>query len=369
MWYYKDGIKISEAYMKRTVAFILLAVVMLTSVSCSDRGWKGFYEEDLGKYLTLADYEKFTYTAPSIEVTDGEVDERISIMLEASAIMTETDKALGDGMTVTFDRYCFIDGVARPELSVEDGTFALDGGEYEDEAVSKLLPLLKGMKKGDTATLEIKLSSSYTGAESEKTAEYTVTVRAVYEKNVPKLTDSVAPTLISGCNTVAELKAEVRLRLLKDKQSEAERKTVSEMRKKLIDLSALKSVPYSLYNEYYEDRMFLYERLAEAASMTLEEYLAECTDMTVDELKDLLSKMATADVKEIIVLYSVVKKENITHSDKQITEYAEKMANDSEGVFASGEEYLSYYGKNAVTTEYLWSVVMDTVLAKATVSD
>ena len=354
--------------MKRTVAFILLSVVMLTAISCSDGGWKGFYEEDLGKYLTLADYEKFTYTVPSVEVTDSEVDERISIMLEASAVMAETDKALCDGMTVIFDRYCFIDGVAKPELSEESGTFTLDNNEYADEAVAKLLPLLKGMKKGDTATIEIKLSPEYTDAEIEKTARYTVTVRAVYEKSVPKLTDSVAPTLIPGCNTAEELKTEVRSRLLKDKQSEAERKTVSELRKKLIDLSTLKSVPYSLYNEYYEDRMFLYERLAEVSSLTLEEYIEKCTDMTVEDLKDMLSEAATADVKEIIVLYSVVKKENITYSEKQISEYAEKMANDSEGIFASGEEYLSYYGKNAVTTEYLWSVVMDVVLSKATVS-
>ena len=59
------------------------------------------------------------------------------------------------------------------------------------------------------------------------------------------------------------------------------------------------------------------------------------------------------------------KKENISSTKAEITAFADKMASQSEGVFESGEEYLSYYGENAVKDEYLWSKVMEIVLAAA----
>ena len=124
-----------------------------------------------------------------------------------------------------------------------------------------------------------------------------------------------------------------------------------------------------MYRDYYEDRMYLYEKLAEAAGLSLEAYLEKCTDMTYAELETMIASAASDDVKATLVLYSVVKKENISSTKSEITAFAEQMASRSEGVFASGEEYLSYYGENAVKEEYLWSRVMETVLASAKISE
>ena len=109
--------------------------------------------------------------------------------------------------------------------------------------------------------------------------------------------------------------------------------------------------------------MYLYEKLANTAGLSLEEYLEKCTDMTYDELCDEIAAAASADVKEALVLYSIVKKENITHTKDEILEFAENMASDSEGIFENGEEYMSYYGENAVKDEYLWSRVVEIVLS------
>ncbi|MBQ7779628.1 MAG: hypothetical protein IJ404_03950 [Clostridia bacterium] len=344
--------------MKKKLLVILICILTVFCFSCSSVGWKGLYEEDLSEYLTLADYTKFTYKKPNIEVTQAEVDARISTLLEAATTMEEVDKKLASGMTVCFDRFCFINGQAKPELSFEGGVYSLDGTQYENEAVNLLLPKLVGMKKGDTATLEITLSDN-------TKATYKVTVLAVYEKNVMTLTDAVASKLVPGCNTVSELKTEIQRRMTAEKEREAEKNLISDLRKQLIDKSTLKRTPYSLYRDYYEDRMYLYEKLAKTASMTLEEYLEKCTDMTYEELEEAVGEAASDDVKETLVLYSVVKKENISSTKEEISKFAEKMASESEGIFESGEEYLSYYGENAVKDEYLWSKVMEIVLSEA----
>ena len=348
--------------MKKKLLIILICVFTLFTYSCSNIGWKGLYEEDLSVYLDLADYTKLTYEKPNVTVTEAEVDARINTLLEAATTWVEVDKKLTLGMAVAFDRFCFINGQAKPELSLESGVYALDGTKYENEAVNLLLPKLAGMKKGDTATLEITLSDN-------TKATYNVTVLAVYERKTVTLTDAVASKLIPGCNTVSELKAEIQRRLTLEKESEAEKKLISDLRKQLIDKSTLMRTPYSLYRDYYEDRMYLYEKLAKAASMTLEEYLEKCTDMTYSELEQAVGEAASADVKETLVLYSVVKKENISSSKDEISAFADKMANESEGVFESGEEYLSYYGENAVKDEYLWYKVMEIVLYEAKIAE
>ena len=343
--------------MKKKLLIILISIFTLFSFSCSNIGWKGLYDEDLSEYLSLADYTKFTYEKPNIAVTAEEVDARINVLLESASTVVEVDKKLASGMTVAFDRFCFVNGKAEPEFSFEGGIYTV-GTEYEDEAVTLLLPKLVGMKKGDTATFEITLSDS-------TKATYNVTVLAVYERKTMTLTDAVASKLIPGCNTVSELKAEIQRRMIIEKEREAENRLISDLRKQLIDKSILMKTPYSLYRDYYEDRMYLYKKLAEAAAMSLEEYLEKCTDMTYEELEEAIGEAASADVKETLVLYSVVKKEKISSTKAEISAFAEKMAGESEGIFENGEEYLSYYGFNAVKDEYLWSKVMEIVLSAA----
>ncbi len=348
--------------MKKKLLIILICIFTVFSFSCSNIGWKGLYDEDLSAYLTLADYTKFTYEKPNVEVSEADVDARINVLLEAATTWTEVDKKLASEMAVAFDRFCFVNGQAKPELSFEGGLYTLDGTEYENEAVNLLLQKLVGMKKGDTATIEITLSDN-------TKATYNVTVLAVYERKTMTLTDAVASKLIPGCNTVAELKSEIQRRMTAEKEREAEKTLLSDLRKQLIDKSTLIRTPYSLYRDYYEDRMYLYEKLAKAASMSLEEYLEKCTDMTHEELEAAVGEAASADVKDTLVLYSVVKKENISSTKEEISAFAEKMAGESEGIFESGEEYLSYYGSNAVKDEYLWSKVMEIVLSAAKIAE
>ncbi len=344
--------------MKKLVLMILLFSLTAVFVSCGDEGWKGLYDEDLSKYLKLGEYSGLTYEKADITVSDSEIEERINVILEASAEMIETDKEFAHSMTVSLDRYCFIDGVAEPSYSEEGGTYIYDEEKYDDEIINLLLPEMVGMKKGDVKEITVALSNGVT-------AKFRVTVRAVYERVVPTLNDSTAALLLSGCNSVEELRSAIKARIEEEKRSENKIETVSALRKKIINGSTVISLPYSLYNDYCEDRLHLYEKMAETAGLTLEKYVELSMGMKMSEFENMISDGASADVKDILVLYSIVKKENITSTDAEITEYCERMALESQGVFSSGEEYMSYYGKNAIKDEYLWYKVMEIVLERA----
>ena len=99
--------------MKRTmvglVALFFACVMLMTS--CETNGWKGFDEEDLSLYLTLGPYKGLPYTVFDTVATDGEVENAIRLRLEAATELTATEEPIAEGTTVTFDRFCFLDGV------------------------------------------------------------------------------------------------------------------------------------------------------------------------------------------------------------------------------------------------------------------
>ena len=343
---------------------VLLATVLVCVGCQSAEEWKGYDEEDLGRYLTLGDYRSFSYETSTVSVSDEEVDAVIAECLASLSELTETDKPLADGMTVTLDRYCLIDGVSEPSLSEAGGTYVC-GANYADAVIGELLSRMLGMKKGESAELSVTLPAGYRGDGSPSvTAVYRVTVLAVYEKQVLTLTDTVAGMLLPGCESAEIYRETVRNELLAAKQKEADYKRSAELKARLISESELIRCPEEPYTEQYLSYYNVYAGLAEVASQSLEEYLATM-QMTEEEFEEQLNARTEAAVKERLVLYLVVKEENITYTDEQLAQYAEAMAVSSGGVFGNGDEYMDYYGKDRVAEDYLWEQVMAILLSVA----
>jgi FKBP-type peptidyl-prolyl cis-trans isomerase (trigger factor) len=266
---------------------------------------------------------------------------------------------------VKIDRYFFVNGVSTPELSLEGQTYFI-GAEYDDIVLDAVISACAGKKKGDTFSVSLTLPAGYKGVvDSESVAECRVTVLNVYEKVTPTLSDSIAPILIPGCNSVEELKNTVRSRMEKQLIDSEMIKIKASLKEQLISSSVVKKTPVSVLNDYYEDKMTLYRRLADTLDMSLDQYAESELGMTAEELENMVVRSANERTKEALVLYSVVVAENIQVTDALLSEYADKMALDSEGIFGSGEEYMSYFGKNAVTEDYLWTRVLDIILDNA----
>ncbi len=352
--------------MRKLFAILVMAVLIFT-VSCTDNAWKGFDNEDLSKYVVLGEYKGLTYSKPEINIDSNTVEEQINAMLEAASELVEIENGATSSSAVKIDRYCFLNGVSTPELSVEGQTYYINA-EYDDVVIDTIRMACFGAKKGDTIKVELTLPAGYKGIVDQGTnAEFRVTVLSVYEKVTPEMNDSIAQTLIPGCNTVNELRDTVTKRLEKQLLDVSMDKVRAELKDRLINSSTVKKLPVAVLNAYYEDSMTLYRRLADALDMPLEEYAKKELGMTGEELESMVTGIANTRTKESLVLYSIVKEENITFTDATLVEFAEKMAARSEGIFKSGEEYLSYYGKNAVIEDYLWTMVLDAVIEHASV--
>ena len=114
---------------------------------------------------------------------------------------------------------------------------------------------------------------------------------------------------------------------------------------------------------------------------TLGDYIADNTDYSKDNYKAEIEKKAEEVAKEAMVLYAIVKAENITVSDDEykarIAEYAEKAGyedtTDDDGKTTTATEaflaaYASYYTEEQLREAVLWEKVVESLLEGATVN-
>lgn len=339
---------------------VLIGIILLSS--CQTTSWRGFEKEDLSLYLTLGSYKGLTYTSISTAATEEEVEAAIRLRLEAATELTPTEDPIAEGTTVTFDRFCFLDGVSTPSLSEEGGTYRC-GTTYEDAVITSLLQQMKGMKQGDTAELTVTLPADYRGEGSPaRQATYRVTVRALYVKILPELTDALAATLMAGVDTVDELRAAVRDAIEAEKRTEAAYRVEAELWDRLVAESVMLQRPFDLYESYYHELYVGYENLATAATQELGEYLDASLGMTVEELEAMLAEQAEAKVKEALVLHAVAKTEGITCDAAEIKAFAETRAKEG-SIFESGADYLAFYGEDTVAEQLLKDKVLAAMVA------
>ena len=339
---------------------VLMGMILLSS--CQTTSWGGFEKEDLSLYLTLGSYKGLTYTSVSTAATEEEVENAIQLRLEAATELTPTEDSIAEGTTVTFDRFCFLDGVSTPSLSEEGGTYRC-GTLYEDVVITALLQQMKGMKQGDTAELTVTLPVGYTGKGSPAVeATYRVTVRALYIKRLPPLTDAVAATLAPGVDTVDELRAVMREAIEAEKRTEAAYRMEAELWDRLVTASVMLQRPYDLYETYYHELYVGYENLATASSQELEAYLTDSLGMDRADFETMLTKQAEDKVKEALVLHAVAKAEGITCNVEEIEAFAEARAKEG-SIFESGADYLAFYGEDTVAEQLLKDKVMAAMVA------
>ncbi|MGY1745019.1 trigger factor [Blastococcus sp. SYSU D00695] len=166
-------------------------------------------EVDVAPQLELPELDALAVSVDDVEVTDEEIDQQVSVMRERFAMLNAVERAAQDGDYVSIDLEAKLDGEV-----LEDGTTS--GMSYEvgsGQLMEGLDDAIRGLSVDEAKTFETALLN---GPDAGKTAEVTVTVRSVKEKELPELDDEFASTA-SEFDTLAELRDDVRSRLSRTK--------------------------------------------------------------------------------------------------------------------------------------------------------
>ena len=305
-------------------------------------------ELDTKPDITVPDYSGLEVTVEDIAVSDAEVDEQVEALRERFGSLLPVDRPAADGDFVTLDLSAAKDGEPIEEAQASGISYQVGRGtmlEGLDEA-------LVGMAAGDEATFE----STLVGGEfKDQRVDVTVRVTAVKEQDLPELDDDFAQQA-SEFDTVEELRADLRERLLRQarlQQASAARDAVLE---KLIDMADVPLPDNAVAEELKTRRDGIAQELA-YAGMTETDYL-ESEGQTEEEFAADLDKRVRDAMAAQFLLDEVATAESLGVDEQELTEHLIRRAQQAR---QSPEDYI----KHAMEHNHLPEMVAEVRRGKA----
>lgn len=271
--------------------------------------------------VTLGDYKGIQVDKVSAEVADAEVEEelkRAQMQNRRTTEITDRPAKLGDTVTIDFDGY--VDGEQFEGGKGENYPLELGSHSFIDNFEDQLA----GMNIGDEADVNVTFPEDYHAADlAGKPAVFKVKLHKIQENELPELNDEFASE-ISEFDTMDEYKADVREKLIENKQKEADRAKENAVVDVIIE-NARMDIPEPMVESTKEQ---MYNEFAQRISyqgLSIQQYF-QFTGMDEQKFLDSMTPEAEHRIKSRLVLEAIVKAENIEVSEDELKEELEKMA-------------------------------------------
>lgn len=311
---------------KKGISAILLAGIMVLGMTgCGNSKAKSY-----SKYVELGEYKGIKYTKTVEEVTDQQVDDKMTAFLNGLAEKTEvTDRAVEDGDIVNIDYVGKKDGEAFEGGSADGYDLTIGSKSFIDGFETGLI----GHNIGETVDLDLTFPEDYKSEELKgQEVTFTVTINSITVKVQPELTDELVKEN-SDFDSVKAYKDSIR----KDLETANENKANQQVDMDIFN-AAVAACKVSGYDEkevkaVIDDQFKKFNEQAEqykAYGFTYEDVLATAGFETEEDLKEGLAEFAKNYLNQKMVLYCIADKEGI----KATSEETDKIA----------EEYMKQYG-------------------------
>lgn len=288
------------------------------------------FKEDGGATFTLIvtvkpDVKLGKYKGLSIEkkvekVTAKQVDAAVEEAREKQARIVEKDDASQNGDIVNIDFAGSVDGVKFDGGSAESYDLELGSGSFIPGFEEQLV----GVKAGEKKDVKVTFPEDYHADELKgKEAVFECTVNAVKKKELPALDDEFVKE-ISEFDTLAEYKADVKNKLMKDAEVRADREFEDALVQAVVD-NAEVEVPEAMIMQEAEDMVNEFEYRLSYQGIKLDDYL-KYVNITKEQLLDEYKEQAAKSVKVRLVMEAVVKAEELKFEDKELDEKIADMA-------------------------------------------
>ena len=271
--------------------------------------------------VELGEYKGIQVEKAPIEVKDEEIEAQITKEREAnSRTVTVDDRAVAQGDIVTLDFQGFVDGVAfeggkgeNYDLTIGSNTF-IPG--FEDQLV--------GAEIGKELDVNVTFPEEYGAKElAGKAAVFKCKVNGIKVKELPAVDDEFAQE-VSEFDTLDEYKADIKAKLLKEKEDEAARAKEDAVIGKIIE-GAKMEIPDAMVE--YQTRQMLDEfaQRIQSQGISLDQYF-QFTGLTEEKYMEEMKPRALQNIQSRLVLEAVAQAENLVAEEADIEEEIKKMA-------------------------------------------
>jgi len=330
----------NEIVMKTRILAVILSVVMVFTVAafsgCGKKNSgvpesvKRFLEYDLTEMATVGQYKGITVVKEPIEITEEDIDTQINLILTSHAekvAVTDRGILIGDSINMNYTGY--LDGVEFEGGSAENVDIVVGSSGYIDGFDDGLV----GAKTGEEVTLDLTFPDPYLNNEelSGKPVQFVVKINSVSESIVPEMSVEFLAENYPEYESVEMLREALELTMYEGAVENQESQLLSEAWEEVLKNTTIHSVPEDEYNKLYDEMIAWYRDFtASSFNMELEAYLIQYQNMEFDEFKESIHNEVISYLTETIVLYTIVKNENLSLTDAEYQEGA--------------KEYLDYYG-------------------------
>ncbi len=277
---------------------LVLSAVVPVRPDCKIDGYKGIEVEK-----------------DSVEVSEDEIDREINTVRERnSREIEDSDEAAAKGDFAKIDFEGFIDGEAFEGGKGEDYSLKLGSGSF----IPGFEEQVEGHKKGDSFDVNVSFPEDYHAKElAGKPAVFKVTVKSVTKVQLPELDDDFAKD-VSEFDTISEYRDDVKAKIQKRHETEAENRMEEELVNKLMDkLEA--EIPEAMFEAETENFVRDYDNRLRMQGLDLSTYF-KYTGLDLDKLREQFRPQAERQVKARLALETVANVENIDVTEEELDE-------------------------------------------------
>ena len=305
-------------------------------------------ELDVRPEIELPAYEGLEVSVADTEVSDAEVEEQVQALRERFGSLTDVERAAAEGDFVTIDLKAGQNGEVLEGAEVSGQSYKVGQGTMLDGLDEALV----GMSAGETKTFTSQLVG---GDLAGQDVDVEVAVTAVKEQELPELNDEFAQDA-SEFDTVEELTADVRERLLRGKRLEQAAEARDAVLEKLLDVVEI-PLPDAVVQEEIGQRRQQIEEQLTYAGMSLAQY-AESEGQTVEEMEADLEEQVRQSMQAQFLLDKIAEAAQVGLDQQDLTQHILRRAQQS------GQDPQAY-AQHAMEHNHLPQLMGEVVRGKA----
>ena len=271
--------------------------------------------------VKLSAYKGLEVEKVLVKTEDAEVEAELErVRARYSRTIAVTDRAAAMNDTVDINYEGFVDGVAFDGGKADNHKLKLGSGAFipgfEDQIVGKEI--------GSEFDVIVTFPEDY-GAEelAGKEATFKCKLNGIEFEELPTLDDEFAKDA-SEFDTLDEYKADIKAKIEKRHDAEAEVRLAEELTKALV-ANVEADVPEVLVDKEQDMLVREYDYNLRAQGLSLE-MLTKYTGMKVSDIKERYKDQAVINVKKQLAIDEIVKAEKVEASEEEIENKYEEMA-------------------------------------------
>ena len=307
--------------------------------------------------VEIEGYTGIALSKETVKVTEKEVEEELENVRSRQGREIEvTDRPAKNGDTANIDYEGFADGVAfeggkaeKQDLKLGSNTF-IPG--FEDQVI--------GHSVGDEFEIQVTFPTEYHAPElAGKDATFKIKLNGLKYTELPEVDDEFAKD-VSEFDTLAEYKADLKAKIQKRKEAEADRVFEGKLADALVEKLEV-ALPEAMVNAEAENMLRDYDMNLRQNGLDLKTYL-KYTGKELNDLREDFKPRAEKQLKLRLALEKIAQKENLSVTEEEIKK---EIADLAAAYNMSADDVKAYVAKEDLENDLLSRKAMDLVKSTA----